>query len=162
MSGGISQSSEPPVRHITDGEDTVMAETEGPSTRIERSVVSESTHPAFEPYHTEDPEEIYIFLKTFDAESQTLRGVGSYLVKRTEKIADITRRLLQLPEGVVYDHWIETHRYESQKVLQPDRVLELGTFHDGVIIIAQKHLDEMKYVFFPLSPHIVDIPNSQT
>ena len=154
MSGGVDPSSEHPVRHTTDGEDTVMAETEGPSTSIERSVASESTHPAFEPYPTEDPGEIYIFLKTFDAESQTLKGVGSYLVKRTEKIADITRRLLQLPESVVYDHWIETYRYESQKVMQPDRVLELGTFYDGVIIIAQKHLDEIEYVFLlPFIPN---------
>ena len=150
MLGDLNQSTETVTQHNVDGEDTIMAEAEESSTAIETPAASEQTQPevlASEPYAPD--REIYIFLKTFDAESQTLVGVGTFLVKRTEKIAFITKHLLHLPSDTTYDHYIESHRYEAQKALTPDRVLEPGTFPDGTILIVQKRLSEKEYASPP-------------
>lgn len=149
MFGGLSQPAQDiiPPPPTVDGEDTIMAESEGPSATHEVLTASEGRQPeklVSEFYAPED--EIYIFLKTFDAESQTLVGMGTYIVKRNEKIADITRKLLELPSDVIYDHWIESHRYEAAKVLSPDRVLEPGTFYDGIIVIVQRRLSDAAFV----------------
>lgn len=152
MFSGLNQSTETITLHTIDGEDTIMAETEESSALIERSAASEGTQPEIVASESYDPErEIYIFLKTFDAESQRLVGMGTYLVKRTEKVADITKHLLHLPSDLTYDHWIESHRYEAQKALTPDRVLESGTFYDGIILIVQRRLSEKESVTPSLS-----------
>ena len=154
MFGNLTRSTGTVTQHTVDREDTIMGDTEESSAAIERAAASERIQPervASESYAPE--QEIYIFLKEFDAKAQNLVGVGTYLVKRTEKIADITRDLLQLPSYITYDHWIESHRYEAQKVLSPDRVLEPVTFLDGIIIIVQEHLSEKEFVNPPSPPN---------
>ena len=79
---GMNRSTETVQRHTVDREDTIIAGTEESSMTIERSAAPELTRPGILASESYAPDQdIYIFLKTFDAESQTLVGVGTYLVK---------------------------------------------------------------------------------
>lgn len=86
-------------------------------------------------------ETIYFFLKRFNPKEQSLRGVGSYIVKMKDAIAPLARRLLELPEE---------HRFKLLAEESDARIQELtleGSFRDqklsnGVIIVVQDEISD--------------------
>ena len=106
-----------------------------------------------EPHTLVHPKEIYFFVKTFDAELQTLRGINSHFVRRDAKISEEVKRLLKVDLSEDWDFYHERHL----KIGRKDHVGDHETFEnrfgdvggDGNIIIAQRRLPEEKYAFLP-------------
>ena len=99
------------------------------------------------------PKEIYFFLKLFDAEMQTLRGINSHFVRRDAKISEEAKRLLKVDPG---EQWNFIH--ERHFKLEPkDLVGEHETFEhrfgevggDGNVIIAQRRPPTEEYAILP-------------
>ena len=86
--------------------------------------------------------ETYFFVKTFDADTQSLRGVGSAIVKSESKIVEETKKLLQVDNSEAWDCY---HERRTDIDLR-DCVKAHETFEskcggaDGTIIIAQRRL----------------------
>ena len=108
--------------------------------------------------NTNDPP-ILVFLKHFDAEAQSLRGVGHIYVKQQSKVAEICPKILQLmgwthgPAGLsnglmngasslptvsLYEE-IKSSMIEPMK---PKATLQHAEIQDGDIICFQKQLSE--------------------
>lgn len=106
-----------------------------------------------EPHTLVHPKEIYFFVKLFDAERQTLRGVNSHFVRRDAKISEEAKRLLKVDLSEEWDFYHERHLRIGRK----DLVGEHETFEyrfgdsggDGNIIIAQRRPSKEKYVPVP-------------
>lgn len=92
---------------------------------------------------------IYFFVKLFDAEAQTLRGVNCRFVRRDAKISEEVKRLLEVDLSEQWDFYHERHLKLGRK----DLVSEHETFEyrfgdmggDGIIIIAQRRPPKEKY-----------------
>ena len=120
----------------------------------ETPVANESAN--VEPHAFVHPKEIYFFLKRFDAETQTLRGVNSHFVRRDAKISEEVKRLLQVDLSEEWDIYHERH----MKLGRKDIVSDQETFEyrfgdtggDGNIFIAQRRPPKEKYA---LLPHIM-------
>ena len=124
--------------------DTEMAEAS--SETQEASVVTDIDN-----VHTlVHPREIYFFVKLFDAEEQTLRGISSNFVRRDAKISEEVKRLLRVDSSEEWDIYHERHLLIGRK----DFVGEHETFEyrfgdtgrDGNIFIAQRRPPKTKYV----------------
>ena len=108
-----------------------------------------------EPHTLVRPKEIYFFVKLFDAERQTLRGIDSHFVRRDAKISEEAKRLLKVDLREEWDFYHERHLRIGRK----DLVGEHETFEyrfgdtggDGNIIIAQRRPPKEKYVPVPLT-----------
>ena len=95
-----------------------------------------------EPHTFVHPKVIYFFVKLFDAETQTLRGVNSHFAKRDAKISEEVKRLLKVDQSEDWDFYHERHL----KIGRRDLVGDNETFEyrfgdmggDGNIIIAQR------------------------
>ena len=128
-----------------DGEDTVMEGTQdsGEAGIIEPLVTAEPSHiwaSCEEPW-----DQIYFFLKIFDAESQTLRGLGSYLAKRKDLIKDVVHRKLSWPLSRLMqaDMYREDDLLLDEKnLLRPNSNFEEGKIIHGSIIIVQERLSD--------------------
>lgn len=89
-------------------------------------------------------ERIYFFLKVFDCQSQTLRGVGGFFAKQDEKVGDVTRRLLSLGT----DDPILVFHEKSLLIKEKHRVKSSSTFRltdsvlDGCVLIVQRRPSE--------------------
>ena len=83
----------------------------------------------------------YFLLKVFDADAQTLRGLGGYFIKKVEKIEDAIKRLLSPAPGTAYDIYHESSLALDRK----DRVdahisfsgAESALYPDGSVFIIQ-------------------------
>lgn len=102
-----------------------------------------------EPHTLVHPKEIYFFVKLFDAESQTLRGVNSHFVRRDAKISEEVKRLLKVDPSEEWDCYHERHL----KIGRKDLVGGNETFEyrfgdmggDGNIFIAQRRPPKETY-----------------
>lgn len=106
-----------------------------------------------EPHTFTHPQEIYFFVKLFDAETQTLRGVNSHFVRRDAKITEEAKRLLQVDPSEEWDVYHERHLRIGRKDLVGDhetfeyRFGDMGG--DGSIFIAQRRPPEEQYALSP-------------
>ncbi len=106
-----------------------------------------------EPHTLVHPKEIYFFLKLFDAEKQTLRGVNSHFVRRDAKISEEAKRLLKVEPSEEWDFYHERHLKIGRKDLVGDhetfeyRFGDIGG--DGNIFIAQRRPPKEKYMLLP-------------
>lgn len=118
--------------------DVEMAETSTEAEETPTASVSESV----EPHTSVPPKVIYCFVKLFDAEKQTLRGVDCCFLRRDAKISEEVKQLLQVDLTEQWDFYHERHL----KIGRKDIVSEHETFEyrfgdvggDGIIIIAQR------------------------
>ena len=106
-----------------------------------------------EPPTFSHPKAIYFFVKLFDAEMQSLRGVSSHFVRRDAKISEEAKRLLKVDLSEEWDFYHERHLKLGRKDLVSDhetfeyRFGDIGG--DGNIIIAQRRPPKDKYAFLP-------------
>ena len=135
-----------PARHafsedhgeISNHDDTEMAE---PSIGAGGTLMANDSENV-EPHTLVHPKEIYFFVKLFDAERQTLRGVNSHFVRRDAKISEEAKRLLKVDVSEEWDFYHERHLRIGRKDLVGDhetfeyRFGDMGG--DGNIIIAQR------------------------
>lgn len=70
------------------------------------------------------PGEIYFFLKEFDANTQTLRPIGSYLVKRGSRVDHTIQRILNAPKDP------PIAMYEEQAISRASPLRRRKTFED--------------------------------
>ena len=83
----------------------------------------------------------YFLVKLFDTESQSLRGVGSNVVKSEAKIAEEVKKLLKVDSHESWDLWHE----QGLHIRPKDQIKSSATFEgifdgaNGNIIIAQRH-----------------------
>ena len=130
--------------------DTEMAEAS--NAPQENSTANEPEN--VEPQMLSHPKEIYFFLKLFDAEKQTLRGVNSHFVRRDAKISEEVKRLLNVKQSEEWDVYHERHLRVGRKDLVRDhetfeyRFGDVGG--DGNIFIAQRRPPKERFVV-PLS-----------
>lgn len=137
--------------HQTLGEDHGDILTHDDTEMTEASIGAGGTSTV--PYTLVHPKEIYFFVKHFDAERQTLRGVSSHFVRRDAKISEEAKRLLKVDLSEQWDFYHERHLRIGRK----DLVGEHETFEyrfgdsggDGNIIIAQRRPPKEKYVPVP-------------
>ena len=123
---------------IPDRDDTEMAED---STETQETSMANNVENA-EPHTFVHPKEIYFFLKLFDAEKQTLRGVNGHFVRRDARISEEAKRLLERDLSEEWDVYHERHL----KIGRKDVVGDHETFEyrfgdiggDGNIFIAQR------------------------
>ena len=135
------------VQETVSDEDTLMAgvhEVEN----LEGEIASQPSYPPLISWEPCDRSKIYIFVKIFDCKSQSLRGVGSFFVKKQEQIGDGIRRLLQwgLDEAIDVFH-------ESALLLGEKDRLRLSSnfvgttsaiFDDGSVFIVQQRSSEVE------------------
>ena len=132
--------------------DTDMAEASIGAHEIPMASDSEN----LEPHTLVHPKEIYFFLKLFDAEAQTLRGVNSHFVRRDAKISEEAKRLLHRDMSEEWDIYHERHLKLGRKDIVGDHETFKHRFGDrggdGNIFIAQRRpLGEM-YALLPSIP----------
>ena len=129
--------------------DTEMAEASNVADEIPIANDTEDV----EPHTLVHPREIYFFVKIFDAETQTLRGVNSHFVKREAKISEEVKRVLQVDPSEEWDFYHERHLQLGRKDIVGDhetfeyRFGDMGG--DGSIIIAQRRPPKETYALLP-------------
>ena len=138
-------------RIIATGDDTEMAEAastlqqEGLAAAIthdRQSLQQSSAMPPSESSNTTPIRTTYFLVKLFDTESQSLRGIGSHVVKSEAKIAEEVKKLLKVDSHESWDLWVE----QGLHIRPKDQVKSNATFEgvfggaNGNIIIAQRHL----------------------
>ncbi len=129
--------------------DTEMAEVSTEADEIPMPSDSEDA----EPHTIVHPKEIYFFVKLFDAEMQTLRGINSHFVRRDAKISESVKRLLKVDLSEEWDFYHERHLRIGRKDIVGDhetfeyRFGDVGG--DGSIIIAQRRPPKEKYALSP-------------
>ena len=138
-------------RIIATGDDTEMAEAantlqqEGLAATIthdRQSLQQSSGMPTSESSNTTPIRTTYFLVKLFDTESQSLRGIGSHVVKSEAKIAEEVKKLLKVDSHESWDLWVE----QGLHIRPKDQVKSNATFEgvfggaNGNIIIAQRHL----------------------
>ena len=102
------------------------------------------------PHSLVHPKEIYFFVKLFDAEKQTLRGIDSHFVRRDANISKEVKGLLKVNVSEEWDIYHERHLRIGRKDLVGDhetfeyRFGDIGG--DGNIFIAQRRPSKEKYV----------------
>lgn len=137
-------------RIIATGDDTEMAEAantlqqEGLAATIthDRQSLQQSSGMPSESANTPPIRTTYFLVKLFDTESQSLRGMGSHVVKSEAKIAEEVKKLLKVDSHESWDLWVE----QGLHIRPKDQVKSNATFEgifggaNGNIIIAQRHL----------------------
>ena len=88
----------------------------------------------------------YFFVKIFDVETQSLRGIDSAVVKSSSKILEETKKILKVDSSEAWDCYHERGiEVESQDMIKSQETFESrwgGA--DGIIIIAQRRLSTAK------------------
>lgn len=88
-------------------------------------------------------ERIYFFLKVFDCQTQTLRGIGGFFAKPDEKIGDAMRRLLSLGTDDAIDVFHEKSLLIKERHrLKASHPFRLTDINDGCILIVQRRPSE--------------------
>ena len=138
-------------RIIATGDDTEMAEAantlqqEGLAATIthdRQSLQQSSGMLSSESSNTTPTRTTYFLVKLFDTESQSLRGMGSHVVKSEAKISEEVKKLLKVDSHESWDLWIE----QGLHIRPKDQIKSNATFEgifggaNGNIIIAQRHL----------------------
>ncbi|KAL6720276.1 hypothetical protein ACLMJK_002197 [Lecanora helva] len=84
--------------------------------------------------------ETYFLVKVFDADDQTLRGVGSTVAKSESKIVEETKKLLKIDSSEAWDLYHERgHELSSRDCVKAHETFESKCGGaDGTIIIAQR------------------------
>lgn len=130
----------------------------GDTDMVEASMGTQETSMAndsenVEPHTLVHPKEIYFFVKLFDAERQTLRGLSSHFVRREAKISEEVKRLLKVDPSEEWDIYHERHLRIKRKDLIGDHETFEHRFGDtggdGNIFIAQRRPPTEKYVLGP-------------
>ncbi|KAI9707767.1 MAG: hypothetical protein M1836_000729 [Candelina mexicana] len=101
---------------------------------------------------------ILIFLKHFDAEMQTLLGVGHVYIRRQEKVQDLAAPILQLMEwqpGTSLKLYEEI-KHSMIEPMKPKSTLQQAEIQDGDIICFQKTLSEKEVTAIAQSGNYVD------
>lgn len=88
-------------------------------------------------------ERMYLLIKIFDSQNQTLRGAGGFFAKRDEKIGEVVRRVLLLGPEEAFDIFQE----KSLQIKDKHRVKTSTSFtdnvlDDGCILIIQRRPSE--------------------
>ncbi|KAF2423319.1 hypothetical protein EJ08DRAFT_640301 [Tothia fuscella] len=81
-------------------------------------------------------EEVYFFLKLFDAEAQTLKPHGSYVAKRNARIDHTVKEILGMPEKQALLIWEEEH-VSCARQLRRRKTFNEEDLQNSDIIIAQ-------------------------
>lgn len=157
LAGAAHENADEPSSSLAEGsandEDTIMDEaqdigiSEEPvppvSTEASLSWISGTQSPP-----KSHVERIYFFLKVFDCQNQTLRGVGGFFAKQVEKIGDVVRRVLSLGPDEAFDifHEIslrlrEKHRVRTNSTFRHN---DNAIFPDGSIFIVQLRASELE------------------
>jgi ubiquitin carboxyl-terminal hydrolase 7 len=84
---------------------------------------------------------ILVFLKYFDVKEQTLTGVGSVYVKKTDKVSEIAPQICNLM------HWdantplllFEEIKFSMIETMKPKQTFQQSEIQDGDIICFQRH-----------------------
>ena len=84
----------------------------------------------------------YFLVKIFDAQTQSLRGFGSDIVKTESKIVEETKKLLKVDPSEAWDCYAERGiEIESRDLVKSHETFEMKCGDaDGIIIIAQRRL----------------------
>lgn len=89
-------------------------------------------------------ESILVFLKHFDAPSQTLTGVGPVYVRRTQKVSELAPVILERmgwPAGTEFMLYEEI-KHNMIDVMKPKQTFQQSEIQDGDIITFQKQIKE--------------------
>jgi hypothetical protein len=90
-------------------------------------------------------DEVYVFLKFFDAEAQTLMPKCSFVCKKSDHIQETILKKLELSEGTPLDLYQEEDLTSVYAITRPRRSFASNDLQTGCIIIATAPLkDETK------------------
>ncbi|KAB8234736.1 ubiquitin-specific protease UBP15 [Aspergillus alliaceus] len=87
---------------------------------------------------------VLVFLKHFDAPSQTLSGVGSVYVRKNQKVAELAPTILEKmdwPAGTEFMLYEEI-KHNMIDVMKPKQTFQQSEIQDGDIIAFQKSIKE--------------------
>lgn len=82
-------------------------------------------------------ENIYLFIKSFDPSVPGFRGVKALFVKAHDKVGEIVKRILSIPEYQAIDVWEERTTAHVTPVSTGSRFLDVSV-RSGSILIAQR------------------------
>ncbi|PWY79654.1 ubiquitin C-terminal hydrolase [Aspergillus heteromorphus CBS 117.55] len=91
-----------------------------------------------------DNNSLLVFLKHFDAPSQTLTGVGPVYVRKTQKVADLAPVILEKmgwPAGTEFMLYEEI-KHNMIDIMKPKQTFQQSEIQDGDIIAFQKQIKE--------------------
>jgi hypothetical protein len=89
--------------------------------------------PAPVPVHVND---VYYFLKTFDAETQSLKSHGSYLAKKTARVDHTVHKILDIPKEKNVVMW-EEQDISNCRPLKRRKTFNDEDLHNSAILIVQ-------------------------
>lgn len=103
---------------------------------------------------------VLIFLKYFDAEAQSLSGVGTFYSALFDRIQDMKAPILKLmnwPPGTDIDLFeeIKTNMIDPMKLKQ---TLQVSEIQEGDIVCIQKSLSEKQQKALAAAGKIIDVP----
>ena len=140
-----------PAREVS-GEERDEVSNQGDTEMDEASLGTQESNDSENvvPHSFVHPKEIYFFVKLFDAEKQTLRGIDSHFVRRDAKISAEVKRLLKVDVSEEWDIYHERHLRNGRKELVGDHETFEYRFGDeggdGNIFIGQRRPSKEKYV----------------
>lgn len=105
---------------------------------------------------------VYVFLKFFDHDALTLRGVKCFFAKSTAKVGDTLRSELSLAKDQLLDVYEEKVSSATRPVSTDSRFVEIGAY-SSYILIAQRRPSPQECVF-PISlfpNHLPTFPTNQ-
>ncbi|CAL00824.1 uncharacterized protein An09g05480 [Aspergillus niger] len=91
-----------------------------------------------------DSNSVLVFLKHFDAPSQTIAGVGAVYVRKTQKVADLAPIILEKmgwPAGTEF-MLFEEIKHNMIDVMKPKQTFQQSEIQDGDIITFQRTIKE--------------------
>ncbi|RAL09179.1 ubiquitin-specific protease UBP15 [Aspergillus homomorphus CBS 101889] len=91
-----------------------------------------------------DKESILVFLKQFDAPTQTLSGVGPVYVRKTQKVNELAPVILERmgwPVGTEFMLYEEI-KHNMIEVMKPKQTFQQSEIQDGDILTFQKQIKE--------------------
>jgi len=95
---------------------------------------------------------VYVFLKFFDHDTQILRGVKCFFAKSTAKVGETLRSELSLAKDQLLDVYEEKVSSVTRPVSTDSRFVEIAA-HSSYILIAQRRPSPQECVIpLPLSP----------
>ncbi|PYH96113.1 ubiquitin C-terminal hydrolase [Aspergillus ellipticus CBS 707.79] len=91
-----------------------------------------------------DSNSVLVFLKHFDAPSQTLTGVGAVYVRKTQKVADLAPIILEKMGWAAGTEFMlfEEIKHNMIDIMKPKQTFQQSEIQDGDIIAFQKTLKE--------------------
>ncbi|KAF2841701.1 hypothetical protein M501DRAFT_1022936 [Patellaria atrata CBS 101060] len=90
------------------------------------------------------PDEIYIFLKWYNAESESLVSRGSFFVKKSDKIGPTILKLLHLPSGTPLDVFEEEEISTANPISRRRTFAQENVDSTAIIIATSPITDETK------------------